>query len=151
MYFWSLHFGSIRILVSKLISFLLSPPFLKNRFYFSLCRHPSNKTLLCDKRSALIANMVLTWHWHDIKILLKKIIWLFQYHVSILIFYFHIIIIIIIIIFGLKSIIIIIFTFIIFFCKNITSCSSCSSQIQEINPATNLISSKPKSKSSNQI
>ena len=39
------------------------------------------------------------------------------------------------------------FTFFIFFRKNIPTCSSCSSQIQEINLATNPISGKPKSKS----
>ena len=139
MHFWSQNFGPIRILVLKLISFL----FLKNHFYFNPCHQPSNKTLLRGKQNALVTDMMLTWHSHDIQILLKKLFSIFQCHISILIFYFHNIIIIIIVI--------IIITFIIFFRKNITTCSSCSSQIQEINPTTNPISGKPKSKSSNQI
>ena len=57
MHFWSLHFGPILNLVSKLISLLGQSLISENCFYFGLCHHPSNKKCICGKRNALFADV----------------------------------------------------------------------------------------------
>ena len=62
MHIWSLHFGSILILVHKLILLLMKSLKKANRFNFGPYRQPTNGNLLRGRRSNLLADEVaLMW------------------------------------------------------------------------------------------
>ena len=61
IHFWSLNFGSILILVPKLILHLDQSLKLESRFYFSPYHQPSNRKCICGKQSALLACYMLMW------------------------------------------------------------------------------------------
>ena len=57
MNFWSLHLGQFLDLVLKLILLLGQSLKSKNRFYFALCRQPTNRKYIRDRWNILFADV----------------------------------------------------------------------------------------------